>query len=82
MQSEDKNEKSEAQKDFDETYITSSEIMQDLHVTRPAILYARRSGKLPGAIVVNNGRLFVWRRAEIQPYLDAWKIMLTASKSE
>lgn len=65
----------DAQREFDERYITSSEIMQSMGVTRTTILLARRTGKLPEPIDVQ-GKIFIWERAKVQPYLDAWKIVL------
>lgn len=61
-----------AQREFDETYITGSEIMAKLDLTRASLMHARRTGKLPPAIEVNEGRLFIWERATVQPYLDNW----------
>jgi hypothetical protein len=69
----------EAQKKFDEKYITSSEIMQTLHVTRTSILTARRTKKLPDPIDIQ-GKIFIWERDKVTPYLDAWKIILDARR--
>jgi hypothetical protein len=68
------------QKHFDEIYITAAQIIKDLKVTRSAILYARRSGKLPPPIVLNDGRLMIWQKSLVQPYLEAWKIILTTRR--
>jgi hypothetical protein len=65
----------EAQKRFDEQYITSSEIMRDLKVSRVTILLARRSGKLPEPIDVQ-GKIFVWEREKVKDYLASWKHVL------
>jgi hypothetical protein len=70
-----------AQLRFNRTYITSTEIMQNLQISRMALGYARKTGKLPGAIEVNDGMLFIWERAPIEPYLNAWKIVLDARRS-
>lgn len=70
----------EAQQEFDSKYITSAQIMQDLNINRTNLLYARRTGKLPEPIVVNDGRLFIWVRDEIAPYLAAWQFMLKAKR--
>jgi len=69
-----------AQRSFDEKYITGPEIMRELNLTRHALHYARHTGKLPHSIVLNEGRLFIWERSQIQPYLDAWKIVLDARR--
>ena len=62
-----------AQAKFDATYITSSEILEELDLTRASLMHARRTGKLPPAIEVNDGRLFIWERQTVQPYIENWK---------
>lgn len=69
----------EAQKKFDEQYITSSEIMKTLNVTRTSILSARRTKKLPDPIDIQ-GKIFIWERDKVTPYLNAWKIILDARR--
>jgi hypothetical protein len=64
----------DAQKAFDEKYITSGQILKEVKVTRAGLLNARRTGKLPAPIVVNDGHLLIWERLAIQPQLDAWKL--------
>lgn len=71
-----------AQDRFDTFYITSAEIMQRLNVTRSAILYARKTGKLPGAIEVQPGTLYIWERQTVEPYISAWKLMLDARRGD
>lgn len=66
---------------FDSEYITASEAMQFLGITRPGFLYGRRIGKLPEPIVLNEGRLFVWRREEAMPPLRAWKDAIDSRKA-
>lgn len=65
----------DAQREFDERYITSSEIMKTMGVTRTTILWARRTGKLPDPIDIH-GKIFIWERDKVKPYLDAWKVVL------
>ncbi len=65
-----------AQVKFDELYITSTEVMKTMGVSRTSVLYAKRSGLLPEPIVVNDGQLFVWERAALRKYLEAWKLIL------
>lgn len=65
-----------AQSEFDDKYITGSEIMRELDVTRASLLHARRYGKLPDPITVNDGRMFIWLRAEVAPHLEKWKLEL------
>lgn len=64
-----------AQREFDERYISSTEIMRTMRVTRTTILSARRTGKLPEPIDIQ-GKIFIWERGKVKPYLDAWKIVL------
>ena len=56
-----------------------SEIMQTMGVTRTTILSARRTGKLPDPIDIQ-GKIFIWERDKVTPYLDAWKIVLDARR--
>lgn len=74
--------KKTAQQEFDEIYITSSEIVQELGVCRATLVNARRRGLLPDPIVVNGAQIFVWKRDVVRPYLDAWKLMLQARRGE
>lgn len=69
------------QKVFDSTYITASEIMRQLGISRAAFLYGRRVHKLPEAIVVNEGRLLVWKRQEVETPLQVWKIAIDNRKA-
>lgn len=64
-----------AQKRFDETYITASEVMEYVGVNRTSLHFAREQGRLPEPIFVKN-RIFIWERATTMPYLDAWKKVL------
>ncbi len=69
-----------AQQHFDKTYVTASEIMSQLGISRAGFLYGRRAGKLPEPIVVNDGRLLIWERARIELHLSAWKLSLNSRK--
>lgn len=69
-----------AQREFDEKYITASEIMKDLGITRPTLYYARSNNKLPAPIVLNDGTVFLWEREIIRPFLDAWKLALNVRR--
>lgn len=71
-----------AQQEFDEIYITSSEIGQELGVCRATLVNARRRGLLPDPIVVNGAQIFIWKRDVVLPYLDAWKLMLTVRRAK
>lgn len=67
------------QQRFDRLYVTSSELCKELHVTRPSIMHARRKGLLPEPILA--GPAYVWERAHVQPYVDAWKLILTTRRT-
>jgi len=69
-----------AQEHFDKTYITSTEIMREVGVSRTALLYARNRGLLPNSIVVNDGMLFMWEREPLAKYIEAWKTVLQARR--
>lgn len=71
-----------AQQEFDEIYITSSEIGQELGVCRATLVSARRRGLLPDPIIVNGAQIFIWKRDVVRPYLDTWKLMLTVRRAK
>jgi hypothetical protein len=71
-----------AQQEFDEIYITSSEIGRELDVCRATLVSARRRGLLPDPIFVNGAQIFIWKRDIVRPYLDAWKLILQARRGE
>lgn len=70
------------QQEFDELYITSSEIGQSLGVCRATIVNARRRGLLPEPIVVNGAQICIWQRATVSPYLETWRKQLLARRGE
>lgn len=63
-----------AQVRFDQTYITSTEIMKQLGISRSGLLAARKAGKLPNPIYIA-GQIFIWERASITEYLNAWRMV-------
>lgn len=66
-----------AQTRFDGKYITSTQIMKDLNVSRTALLNARKRGLLPDPVVVNDGQLYLWERTPLlNTNIEAWKLML------
>lgn len=71
-----------AQEKFDNTYISSSEICRELGVTRATIVNARRRGLLPDPVIVNDIQLYLWERETVQPYLNAWSLMLKSRRGE
>lgn len=70
------------QQEFDELYITSSEIGKSLGVCRATIVNARRRGLLPEPIVVNGAQICIWKRGEVSPFLDAWREQLLARRGD
>ena len=65
---------------FDSQYVTASEIMKFLGISRAGFLYARRSGKLPDPIVLNDGRVVMWKRDQVNTILQSWKETIEARK--
>lgn len=63
---------SSPQLEFDNTYITSSEICKRLRINRCTLLQARRNGVLPDPIRVNGTQLYIWIRNEVNPALKSW----------
>lgn len=68
------------QQQFDQEYMTSSEAMHFLGISRAGFLYGRRAQKLPDPIVLNDGRLLIWKRQEVVPMLHQWKAAMDARK--
>ena len=71
-----------SQERFDELYITSTEIQEELGVKRSTILNARRRGMLPDPIEVRGVRAFIWERECTRPFLEAWKVSLASRRGE
>lgn len=68
------------QEEFDRKYITSSEITSVLGISRSSLMEARKKGKLPGAIYLQRN-LYIWERAVVGAYLQAWKTIIEARKA-
>lgn len=64
------------QKTFDDNYITSSEICEELRLSRTSIANARKTGTLPNPIAVNGLHIFIWERKQVRPFINAWKEQL------
>jgi predicted DNA-binding transcriptional regulator AlpA len=73
--------RNEAQKRFDELYISSTEIASTLGINRASIFHARNRGMLPEPIIVNNSQLYLWERASIMGIIEAWKQSLDFRKN-
>lgn len=78
----DNNTNTLAQEQFDDKYISSSEICKLLGISRATLVQARRRGILPEPIVVNTSQLHLWERAQVQAHLESWKFMLKARRGE
>ena len=68
--------------EFNAVYITASEICKTLDIERCTVLNARNRGMLPGAFKPDGVPVFIWKRKELQPYLDSWKISLASRRGE
>lgn len=69
-----------AQEEFDKKYITSTEICENLEITRPAIHFRRKAGKLPDCIKVHGQQLLIWERDKITPFLKEWEYAISSSR--
>lgn len=70
-----------AQVRFDRRYISSTEILTSLQVSRTAISQARKRGLLPDAIVSHNGSMILWERDKLKPNLEAWALILKVRRN-
>jgi hypothetical protein len=74
-----------AQEEFDEKYISSTELCRELNVTRATLVNGRRRGALPEPVRINrpNGdpHVMLWLRDEVAPYVSAWKVELEAARA-
>jgi len=74
-----------AQDEFDEKYISSTELCQELGVTRATLVNGRRRGALPEPVRINrpNGdpHVMLWLREEVGPYVERWKVELSAGRA-
>lgn len=72
------------QEQFDEKYISSTEICQRLDVNRSTVLQGARAGKLPECIVIKrpNGSTHValWIRADAEPMMAEWAKAIASRK--
>lgn len=66
--------------EFDEVYVTSSEICERLDIQRSTLVLARQRGELPEPIVVNGAQIHIWKRADIDVPLEAYAVKLRARR--
>lgn len=67
------------QREFNARYITTSEIMREVGVTRTAVFTARKLGKLADPIIIE-GQLCIWEREKVKEYLAAWTLITRARR--
>jgi len=68
------------QDEFDKLYISSSEIAEQVGVSRAAVTHAQQRGDLPQPITIGNSGIYVWTRETAQPMIDAWKHSIAVKK--
>lgn len=70
-----------AQQEFDERYVSSTELCRILGVSRSSLVNRRAAGHLPGAIEVrsSDGKIMqlFWERIAVAPYVQAYREQLT-----
>ena len=76
----------DAQAEFDEKYITSTELCRELVVTRATLVNGRRRGALPEPVRIDrpdgSPHVMIWIREEVAPFVTAWKAELAARRGE
>lgn len=70
------------QRKFELAYITSIEIGKILNTSRATIADGKRKGKLPNAIEVYGGKLTIWERDFIMPFVLSWKDALEKRRTK
>lgn len=75
-------EVSAAQKRFDDIYMTSQEIQEELGISRATVVSGRKRGMLPEPILVRGVRIFIWEREVVTPFIRAWKVALASRRGE
>jgi len=67
---------------FDDTYVSTMEICEEMGVNRASVTNAIKRKFLPAPIVVSHSHMHLWVRREIRPILDAWKLVLKARQAK
>ena len=70
-----------AQEKFDREYVTSTEIVKELDITRAALCNAVSRDLLPNPIKINGGQMTVFERDKVSPYVEAWKTILQVKRA-
>lgn len=71
----------EAELAFKTQYMTTSDVIDYMGVTRTALFIARKDGRIPYGINIE-GRTTVWPREFIMPYLEAWRAVRDAKAQQ
>lgn len=66
--------------EFNEKYITSTEICKRLQIERATVTTARKRDFLPKPIIVPGLGTFIWKREDIEPILAAWQLTLNSRR--
>ena len=64
------------QQEFDLLYVTSAEIQHYLGVSRTSMAHARRMGKLGDPIILQDGSPVLYKRADVMPIVEDWKLRI------
>ena len=64
------------QQQFDAEFITSTEIIDRLSISRSTLTRAVARKQLPEPIRTADGQTTIWRRVEIEPALKEWERVL------
>lgn len=74
------------QSQFDDTYISSTEICQRLGIHRTTVFNGIRAGKLPQGIMIRradgSAHILLWIRAEAEPMMDEWAKAIASRKGQ
>jgi hypothetical protein len=72
------------QQQFDELYISSSEICQRLDVNRSTVFNGARAGKLPEPIIIRRSdggaHILLWLRLHAEPMMQEWSKSIASRK--
>ncbi len=75
-----------AQAEFDDKYVSSTELCATLSVSRAAIADARRRGVLPEPVRIDrpNGtpHAMLWLREVVGPIVEKWRLELEARRGQ
>lgn len=68
------------QEEFNAKYVTSTELCQELGISRSSLANRRTAGGLPGAIDVprpdGTAHVVLWLRDQVAPHVEAYRAQL------